>query len=81
MKDFDKMGFAEKLRSMPRVSGETIANLRAWLISIKDHQLAAILKRNSIDPKPMLSRLSTIKGMVDDGEPVDLVINKLWIST
>lgn len=76
---FNQMTTEQKLKAMPRVDDYTASELHEWVASLDSHELEVRLGRYGIDPAPASARLARMKAMVAE-EPVDLAINKLWIT-
>lgn len=77
---FNDLDEDQKLKVMPRLHPRVAEDLHGWLSDIHAHELQLTLIRYGIDPEPALGRLAKLKMMISQ-EPVDLAINKLWITT
>jgi ADP-ribose pyrophosphatase YjhB (NUDIX family) len=77
---FNSLSISDKLKVMPRVDDHIADELNGWVSNLHAHDLQSQLLRYGIDPEPAMERLSHIKTLMSK-EPVDLAINKLWITT
>ena len=76
--DFNQLAPADKLRALPRISGDSAKNLNNWLSSLDEEGLARILHRFGIEAKPSVERLRSLKGALAY-QPADLAINSFWV--
>lgn len=79
-KRFNALPPKEKLGRMPTASEPVRAELLQWLGGVHADRLSGILTRFGIDARPSMNRLAKVKVAVGK-QPVDLAINRLWITT
>ncbi len=79
-KAFNGLSVEQKLEYMPKVNTRIRAELKAWLDSLHADALEHTLYRYGIDPSACLARLAKVKTLATE-MPVDLAINRLWVTT
>lgn len=77
---FNRLDVPDKLRFMPTVNREMRDQLRSWLDEIHADHLEMLLHRFGIDPRPSIARLAKLKAEASS-KPVDMAINRLWVTT
>lgn len=77
---FNSLPVDGKLKVMPRVDDHMADELHEWVSNLHAHDLQARLLRYGINPEPAMARLAKLKILMSQ-EPVDLAINKLWVTT
>lgn len=77
---FNNLSVTDKLKVMPRVDDHIAEELHDWVSNIHSQDLQARLMRYGINPAPAMERLAKLKAMMSEF-PVDLAINKLWVTT
>lgn len=77
---FNTLTVEQKLKVMPRVDDHVADELHAWVSELHAHELQAHLLRYGVDPEPSLARLAKLKMLISE-QPVDLAINRLWVTT
>lgn len=77
---FNRLSLESKLAHMPEVSPSVRTRLKKWVEGLDVHQLESILSRYGIDPAPTLARLAKVKEETAE-LPVDVVVNRLWVTT
>jgi hypothetical protein len=76
---FNTLSAEEKLRRMPRADAHVEGLLRDWVSGLHADVLEATIARYGLDPGPALRRLAKLRAAVLGGEPVDLVVNRMWV--
>jgi len=77
---FNSLSVTDKLKVMPRVDDHMADELHDWVSHLHAHELGAQLLRYGVNPEPAIARLAKLKVLMSQ-EPVDLAINKLWVTT
>jgi len=77
-KKFNGLLPEEKLRYLPRTSGQTNLELKNWIASISAGVIMQQCNKYGIDPVPSLDRLNKLNAAIK-GQDTDLVINQFWV--
>lgn len=76
---FSQLTPEQKLKYMPRLDRQAEEGLRAWLDQLHATDIDRVLYRYGVNPEPARERLARLKVLATQ-EPVDLAINKLWVT-
>lgn len=75
---FDALPTEEKLAVMPQLSAQQSLELQHWVQSIDAERLEAMLRKDGLNPDPVLYRLARLKAL-EPGSAYMVALNKLWI--
>ena len=78
---FARLSPKQKLSALPLVGSAVDKSLALWLKDIHGDQLASILTRYGIDPRPSLERLARIRMEALERGSVAAAVNEFWILT
>lgn len=78
--NFNKLPTETKLKDLPRVPATVAQELKKWVASIVPEDVKLLCTRYGINPEPTLNRLMRVQVGVAT-QPLDLVVNQLWVST
>lgn len=78
--NFNKLSPEDKIRNLPRVPHSVAQELKTWAANISVENLKYICQKYGIDPSATLARLGKFHIMIATN-PVDLVIDQLWVTT
>jgi 8-oxo-dGTP pyrophosphatase MutT (NUDIX family) len=78
--NFTKIDTETKLKSLPRVPGAVADELKRWFGDIVPENVRLVCTRYGINTEPTMDRLQKVSVRLGN-EPLDLVINSLWVTT
>jgi hypothetical protein len=75
----DKMSTEQKYDRMPRTTSQKAKdNIRAFLNNVDPKQLATILEKYNLDPKPVIARWLLVTKLINVSPNPDDIIDMLW---
>jgi hypothetical protein len=83
-REFNKMDYGQKLNIMPRLPMVLWDDFKKWFSQIDPDKLRHTLEVFGINPLPSMNRYNVIKQTIQAESPefpVDVRINRLWLST
>jgi 8-oxo-dGTP diphosphatase len=78
--NFHQLDTATKLKSLPRVPASVAEELKTWFGKIVPGDVRLICQRYGINTIPTMDRLQKVSVRLGN-EPLDLIINSLWVTT